>query len=164
MLEICAQYALALCVCSILTPSCHSIIGVSSRLLYAGAVGPGKSSSVEIFTANLLIPQPGLRVSFTYKPHAQDTTTSLELWCWMEPSNTATAATADARSSDLASSRLVAADSATAGTAPVEHPASSQTAGRQAGSPCARVLAMLQAHGAVLVSTAGKGTRLELEQ
>ena len=51
---------------------------------------------MEIFTADLLIPLAGLCVSFTYKPPAQPTATTLELWCWMEPSNSAADATADA--------------------------------------------------------------------
>ena len=51
---------------------------------------------MEIFTADLLIPLAGLCVSFTYKPPAQPTATTLELWCWMEPSNSAADANADA--------------------------------------------------------------------
>ncbi|DBB01203.1 TPA: hypothetical protein ACH3X1_001085 [Trebouxia sp. C0004] len=61
-----------------------------SCLQIKGHVAPGASASMEIFTADLLIPEPGLHVSFTYKPPAHLTPTHLELWCWMEPSNTAT--------------------------------------------------------------------------
>ena len=52
----------------------------------AGSVAPGTSASVEIFTADLLISQPGIQASFTYKP-ASSQQTPLELWCWFEPSN-----------------------------------------------------------------------------
>ena len=52
----------------------------------AGSVVPGTSASVEIFTADLLIPQPGIQASFTYKL-ASNQQTPLELWCWFEPSN-----------------------------------------------------------------------------
>lgn len=59
----------------------------SKSRLAAGAVKPGTSGSVEIFTADLLIPAPGLRVAFTYKPSMPASQLQLELWCWMEPSN-----------------------------------------------------------------------------
>ncbi|KAL0046963.1 hypothetical protein WJX82_003119 [Trebouxia sp. C0006] len=62
-----------------------------SCLQIKGNVAPGVSASVEIFTADLLIPEPGLYVSFTYKAPAQPTPTHMELWCWMEPSIAVTA-------------------------------------------------------------------------
>lgn len=62
-------------------------------MLAAGAVAPGTSGSVEIFTADLLIPGPGLRVAFTYKPSLPASQLQLELWCWMEPSNSGDAGT-----------------------------------------------------------------------
>lgn len=56
-------------------------------ILPAGAVKPGTSSSIEIFTADLVIPGPGLQVAFTFKPSLPASQLQLELWCWMEPSN-----------------------------------------------------------------------------
>ncbi len=93
---LCDSDVFALC-CAVLF---HCDSAAEYRHLFsAGNVAPGASASVEIFTADLLIPEPGLHVSFTYKPPAQPTPTHLELWCWMEPSNTATASASAASSS-----------------------------------------------------------------
>ena len=80
----------------------------------AGTVLPGASNSVEIFTADLLIPEPGLHVTFTHKPPPHYSPTSLELWCWMEPSNTAGFTAAGASLGADASSLDTAAPSASA--------------------------------------------------
>lgn len=107
-----------------------------SCLQIKGNVAPGASASVEIFTADLLIPEPGLHVSFTYKPPAHPSPTHLELWCWMEPSNTATA------------------------SAPA--PASAASSSHAKGT--VRMLAMLQPHGVSLVSPDVDTAHIPVEQ
>ena len=61
---------------------------------------------MEIFTADLLIPEPGLRVAFTFRPLLPASQASMELWCWMEPSNSI--ATHAAASGDIATRQDVA--------------------------------------------------------
>ncbi|KAL0029243.1 hypothetical protein WJX79_005154 [Trebouxia sp. C0005] len=78
---------------------CDFAFRSGSCLQIKGSVAPGASASVQIFTADLLIPEPGLHVNFTYQPPAHPTPTHLELWCWMEPSNTAAASASAASSS-----------------------------------------------------------------
>ena len=153
-------------------------------MLAAGVVHPGTSSSVEIFTADLLIPEPGLQVAFTFKPNLPASQLSLELWCWMEPSNrsidsadtlTSTAPVAGddnlgefggrevesvARSSKSGARgcELTARGCELTARGCESGPKTSESAGQMSESGCrwsesgARVLAMLQANGAVLVA------------
>lgn len=118
-------------------------------MLTAGAVKPGTSRSVEVFTADLVIPESGLRVAFTFKPTMPASQISLELWCWMEPSN----------------SNGSSAESLTNGDSPAADGARSESRDR-GGESGGRVLAMLQANGAVMVAdeqapgcTTGQGSR-----
>ena len=109
---------------------------------HAGSVAPGSSASVELFKADLLIPPPGLQVTFTYKPPSPPTPTTLQLWCWMEPSNAA---------------HIDAGDTDDAGTG-VENTK------RAVVVEGVRVLAMLQPDGLGLVSAdANSGSQAQLE-
>lgn len=99
----------------------------------AGAVKPGTSSSVEIFPADLLIPQPGLRVAFTFQPTMPFRQMALELWCWMEASNSSSG------------SALTATGSAATDGLLTEVRA-------RADEPTVRVLMMLQFEGRVVVT------------
>lgn len=64
----------------------ENFVNLCAQLGCAGGIAPGTSASIEIFTADLLIPSSGIQASFTYKL-AGHQLTSLELWCWFEPSN-----------------------------------------------------------------------------
>ena len=118
----------------------------AEAVLTAGAVKPGTSSSVKIFTADLLIPQPGLQVAFTFKPTMPASQISLELWCWMEPSN---GSSGDAPT-DGGSVAVVLDVVATDGG--VSESESLTESKARVGGARVRVLAMLQANGAVIVT------------
>ena len=130
-------------------------------ILAAGAVKPGTSSSVEIFTADLLIPGPGLRVAFTFKPSLPASQLSLELWCWMEPSNSSSADTlttsetaakdVTAIHSEAPASESGARASELGATGNESVAQASESGGRGSGSG-AKVLAMLQANGVVIIT------------
>ena len=148
----------------------------SKSRLAAGAVKPGTSGSVEIFTADLLIPEPGLRVAFTFKPSLPASQLSLELWCWMEPSNrstesadtlTSSASVADGDPIEFGGRQVESgAKMSESGARGSESgarwsklgPRASESAAQVSASGCrtselgANFLAMLQANGAVIVA------------
>lgn len=66
--------------------ACTSVAACAQVLTCAGSVAAGTSASIEVFTADLLIPSPGIQASFTYKL-ADRQQSPFELWCWFEPSN-----------------------------------------------------------------------------
>lgn len=110
-----------------------------------GSVQPDSSASVELFKADLLIPRPGLQVTFTYRPLSPPTPTELQLWCWMEPSN-------------ATQTRGGIEDDAAAGVDATKR-------ARAAGS--VKLLAMLQPDGLALVSSStsdNSQAQLELER